>query len=102
MRAGPLSHKPIVDLLNSEFVNSWMLLSDLERPDYSAATDAGRRLAKIALKEYDYPVETQVYSATGRVLEQLQYNALLEVDPDERSRLYLECLTRSLESRETP
>jgi len=99
LRAGPLSDSEIVKLLNSEFVNAWLLLSDLERPIRSIHTEAGRRLASVALREFTFPVESQVFSSTGGVLEQLDYNALLDVGPDDRSRRYFEFLTRSLQPK---
>jgi hypothetical protein len=98
LRAGPLSNSEIVQLLNREFVSAWLLLSNLEHPKQFYTTEQARRLARVALQEFDYPVETQVFSSTGCVLEQLQYNALLDVGPNERSQRYLECLRRSLET----
>ena len=97
MRAGPLSQKNTVELLNREFINSWLLLSDLERPFSHYSTEEGRRWARVALEEFDYPVETLVLSADGRVAAQLQYNDMLDVGPDERAQRYHEMLNRSLQ-----
>jgi hypothetical protein len=59
-------------------------------------------LARVVLKEFDFPVETQVYAPNGRVVEQLQYNDLLELEPDARAERYLTYLNRALATDRAP
>lgn len=58
-----------------------MVLSQLEKPERYYSTEAGRAWAKAVLKEYDYPVQTQILSPQGGSLAQLPAMANFSTKP---------------------
>jgi hypothetical protein len=71
----------LIDCLNAKFVNSWVMLSQLEKPDTAFSTADGRARAKAVLKKYDYPVQTQVLSPQGDLLAELPVMANFSTTP---------------------
>jgi hypothetical protein len=70
----------LINILNAEFVNAWVVLSQLEKPDLFS-TESGRAWAKAVLKKYDYPVQTQILSPKGDLLAELPAMANFSTKP---------------------
>lgn len=70
MRAGPLSDPEVIRLLNTRFVNTWVLKQELPRLSEKAETGDARRLAKALLdaRQPKSPVDCLVLSPQGEVL----------------------------------
>ncbi len=67
--------------MNAEFVNAWVVLSQLEKPEQYYSTETGRAWAKAVLKKYDYPVQTQFLSPQGELLAELPAMANFSTKP---------------------
>ncbi len=90
----------MIELLNARFANAWVLARDLEalRDDASAPAEL-RALARALRADYQYPVDTQIRAADGRLLEQMSAHDLLFGEPPlwtDGSQDYLELLRASL------
>ena len=90
MRAGPLSDKRVLRVLKNEFVNTWIVAKDLGPVAAGAEDESVRNLAQLASANYLYPVDSQVYSADGELLDHVCANDLSRM-PNRTGR-YLELL----------
>ncbi len=82
----PDASTPVLDLLDREFINCWILAKDLEAIAKSDAQQAAvRTAAAAARKRYDYPVDTQIMRPDGAPLSHVGANDLFSNDMDERS-----------------
>ncbi len=86
----------MIDLLADKFVNTWVLLVELEQPQESFKAQDARLWAKTALTNYDYPVDTLVISAAGEVLSQVSIEEVLSSSAS-LNTLYLERLKEALD-----
>jgi hypothetical protein len=64
--------------LERDFVTSWVLAKDLPRIAAEAADPHVRALAARAHEKYLYPVDSQVYSPEGELLDHVCANDLFE------------------------
>ena len=88
----------MIDQLNAAYVNVWVLARELEQlaRDEHLGEDA-RRIAAAALADYQYPVDSQIRSATGALRRQLAANDLMHgSEPAEET--YLQFLRGEQES----
>jgi hypothetical protein len=96
LRAGPLSEPKLIDYLNAEFVNTWVVLAQLEKPEQYFTSSGGQHLAKAVLKHYVYPVQTQVYSPQGNLLGHLPVEKLMTAPFETWPIQYRQCLEKAL------
>ena len=96
MRAGPLSDDKVIERLNSDFVNSWIIIPQFEKPDQFFAKRKARELASVVEAEYTYPVDSIVISVGGKPLSQGEFNKFYSNDAADR---YLEMLKVAAKQR---
>ena len=98
MRAGPLSSSKIIKLLNTHFVNVWVLLRELPELQAGAKGAAAGALATKLQQHYTDSVDILTLSPELEVIEHLPGRSLLARDylpRHERIPLYLELLKSS-------
>ena len=98
MRAGPLSSPKIVNLLNTHFVNVWVLLRDLPKLQAGAKGAAAATLATKLRQHYTDSVDILTLTPKLEVIEHLPGVSLLRSDclpRTERIPRYLELLKAS-------
>ena len=78
LRAGPLSDTEIQERLSRDFVNSWVLAKHLPRIASESSDPYVREFAARAHESYIYPVDSQIYSPTGELLDHVGANDLFE------------------------
>jgi hypothetical protein len=76
LRAGPLSDDGILARLERDFVSSWVLAKHLPEISAEAGDPSVRALAARAHENYLYPVDSQVYSPEGELLDHACANDL--------------------------
>lgn len=84
-----------MQILREDYVNAWVLAKHLPRIAAEAEDPLVRALAARAHENYLYPVDSQVYSAAGELLDHACANDLM---PDGQAR-YLELLEAPRRSR---
>ena len=77
--------------LEQDFVNTWIVAKDLAPIAAGAEDEAVRKMAALAESSYLYPVDSQVYSADGKLLDHACANDMSRL-PDRTGR-YLELLS---------
>lgn len=97
MRAGPLSDKAVIDYLNGNFINTWVLNVTVPGLRDQAAADT-RRLASAVLgaKQKGSPVDCVVLSPDLALLDVQPVNDLLVVHRAEVIVRYQTFLTGAL------
>jgi hypothetical protein len=65
-----------MELLRQDFVNAWVVAKHLPRMAEEAADPAVRTLARRAHESYLYPVDSQVFSSAGELLDHVSANDL--------------------------
>lgn len=78
-----------MELLKNDYVNTWIVAKDLPVLAESSPFANVRERAALAHKAYIYPVDSQVYSPEGRLIEQVGTNEIMGVNMTQR---YLELL----------
>lgn len=78
LRAGPLSDPSIHARLQRDFITAWVLAKDLPDISKSAKDPVTRALAAVAHEAYIYPVDSQVWSAAGQLLDHVGANDLFQ------------------------
>ena|SRR6185503_14623666 len=77
LRAGPLSSPEVMEVLGRDYVNAWVLCNDL-KPIADAATNPHvRALAMLSHEQYLSPVDIQLFSPTGELLDHVNANSVL-------------------------
>lgn len=92
MRAGPLSDTAVIQFLNDNFVNTWVLKPTLPvRRDKAAAADT-RRLASAVLdaRQKGSPVDCLVLSADAALIAVRSYHDMRGADRTRGYRAFLE------------
>lgn len=96
MRAGPLSNSRVIDELNQNFINTWILMGELKKMALDDnENEQERTLAQTMMKRFLYPVDSQIMAPGGELLGQLSTNRdLMRVrNPSE---VYLDALKKGL------
>ena len=98
MRAGPLSSSKVVKLLNTKFVNTWVLLKDLPKLQEGAKGDDAAALATKLQEHFVYPVDPLILTPELVFIQNLPTNAFIKSFPitKERKSQYLTWLKSSL------
>ena len=99
MRAGPLSSPKIIDLLNTHFVNVWVLHRELPELQTGAKGEAVDALATQLRQHYSDSVDILTLTPELEVIQHLPSKSLLHPDylpRSERIPRYLELLTSSV------
>ena len=99
MRAGPLSSPKIINLLNTHFVNVWVLLRELPELQAGAKGVAAGVLATKLRQHYSDSVDILTLTPELEVIEHLPSKSLLHPDylpHSERLPRYLELLKSSV------
>jgi len=65
-----------VETLADEYVTAWVLAKHLPRIAEEAEAPAVRALARKAHAKYQYPVDSQVWTSEGELLDQVAANDL--------------------------
>ena len=90
MRAVALSSPQVTNLLESRFVNTWILNRELKEMTQLAPDGALRSFARDVLERYHYPVDSLVFTPTLEFAGSQSANDLIiEEDP---GRLYFDFL----------
>ena len=76
LRAGPLSTPEVMEILSHDYVNAWVVAKHLPRIAKEAADPRVRARAARAHEKYLYPVDSQVYSSAGELLDHVCANDL--------------------------
>ncbi len=74
MRAGPLSDTRVLERLKRDFVCTWVLAKHLPTIAEGAEDPFVRRVAKTSHENYLYPVDSQVLSPEGELLDHVCAN----------------------------
>ena len=80
MRAGPLSDDSIINELNSEFVNTWIIIPQMEKPEEFFDDPTARDWASVVQSGFTYPVDSLVLSSSGKILSQGEYREVNSVE----------------------
>lgn len=97
MRAGPLSSSKVIQLLNTHFVNVWVLLRELPELQDGAKGSAAAALVTKLQEHFVYPVDSLILTPELNLVEHLPTNEfLLDKSRTERSTRYLELLKSAL------
>jgi hypothetical protein len=76
LRAGPLSNDKLIETLNAEFVNTWMIIPEFKKPEQFFEDPVAREWAKVIAGEFTYPVDSIVLSSAGKPLAQGKFQEL--------------------------
>ena len=97
MRAGPLSSSKVTKLLNTRFVNTWVLLRELPELAASAKGGVAAALAKKLQAHFVYPVDSLILTPELKFIQHLPTNEFLKsFSSSERKSQYLTWLKSSL------
>ncbi|MDE0426877.1 MAG: hypothetical protein OXN25_18660 [Candidatus Poribacteria bacterium] len=98
MRAGPLSTSKVIKLLNTKFVNTWVLLRELPELQDSAKGTAAATLAMKLQEHFVYPVDSLILTPELAFIQHLPTNEFIKSFPitKERKSEYLKWLKTSL------
>ncbi|CAH1261485.1 SELENON [Branchiostoma lanceolatum] len=83
LREGPLESSPILKMLADHFVSTWTLVAELESVKSNSSVPEHKKLAKMALDSYVFPVEMMVSLPNGTVVHHLNANDLLDISSTE-------------------
>ena len=84
MRAGPLSKSEIIETLNENFVNTWILFRDLLELVADPDEDKVKVFAKTLRKHYVGAVDIQVLNPQGEIIMHQPENQLPSRNPAQR------------------
>jgi hypothetical protein len=70
----------VIDRLNREFVNTWIVDPWFARPEDYFADATARKWAGIVRDEFTYPVDSIVLSPDGRPLSQMEVGEIFVTD----------------------
>jgi hypothetical protein len=73
MRAGPLSNAAVIERLNADFVNAWILRRDLMA--LARQTNAPGRFGKLVLERFEYPVDNLAFTSHGGFVGHIPANS---------------------------
>lgn len=76
MRAGPLSSDELIETLNAEFINTWIIIPEFENPEEFFDDPVAREWASVISTEFTYPVDSIVLSSTGQPIAQGEIETL--------------------------
>ena len=76
MRAGPLSNKKLIDKLNANFVNTWIIIPEFENPKQFFKSSVAQDWAKTIARNFTYPVDSIVLSSKGKPIAQEEFRKL--------------------------
>ena len=97
MRAGPLSSSKVIKLLNTKFVNTWVLLKDLSKFQDGTKEDDATALAAKLQEHFVYPVDPLILTPELEFIQHLPTNEFTKSFPrSERRSEYLKWLKSSL------
>lgn len=98
MRAGPLSSTRVIKLLNTKFVNTWVLLRELPDLQNGAKGAAAATLATKLQEHFVYPVDPMILTPELAFIQNLPTNEFIKSVPiaKERKSQYLTWLKSSL------
>ncbi len=98
MRAGPLSSARIIKLLNTKFVNTWVLLRELPDLQDGAKGAAAAALAAKLQEHFVYPVDPMILTPELTFIQNLPTNEFIKSVPiaKERKSEYFRWLKSSL------
>jgi len=97
LRTGPLSSSKVIKLLNTHFVNIWVLLRELPELQNSAKGAAAAMLGKKLQEHFVYPVDSLMLTPKLEFVQHLPTNDLHKSFPgNERKSEYLKWLKSSL------
>ncbi len=87
MRAGPLSHTSVVELLNEDFINTWVLAKHLESIAETTTSAPVRKAALLLAKKNLVPVDSFALSPDGDFLSAMWAEDMYPFSPIDRSRV---------------
>lgn len=98
MRAGPLSSARVIKLLNTRFVNTWVLLRELPDLQDGAKGAAAAALATKLQEHFVYPVDPMILTPELAFIQNLPANEFIKSFPitKERKSEYFRWLKSSL------
>lgn len=97
MRAGPLSSSKVIKLLNTHFVNVWVLLRELPELQDGAKGSTAAALAAKLQEHFVYPVDSLILTPELNLVEHLPTNEFLRDKPRAgHPTQYLELLKSAL------
>ncbi len=97
MRAGPLSSLKVIKLLNTYFVNVWVLLQELPKLQDGTKGAAAAMLATKLQEHFVYPVDSLILTSELEFIQHLPTNEFLKSFPgNERKSEYFRWLKSSL------
>jgi len=76
LRAGPLSTPEVMEILTHDYVNAWVVAKHLPKIAKEAADPRVRALAARAHQKYLYPVDSQVWTSDGELVDHVCANDL--------------------------
>ena len=89
MRAGPLSNSEVIQTLNENFVNTWVLLRELSELIERSEEERVSVFAKTLKDHYVYPVDIQVLNPEAEII---MHQPDSKLPDDNRTQAYLTLL----------
>lgn len=99
MRASSLSNHKLIERLNDDFVNTWIIIPQFKSPDKFFDDQASIDFAKAIDKEFTYPVDSIVLSSEGQPLSQGACTELVSFD---NATAYLKMLDKASPQDDRP
>jgi len=98
LRAGPLSSSKVTKLLNTKFVNTWVLLRELPELQEGTKGSTAAALATKLQEHFVYPVDSLILTPELVFIQHLPTNEFIRSFPiaKERKSEYLKWLKTSL------
>ncbi|EDO40205.1 predicted protein [Nematostella vectensis] len=79
LREGPLESRPVLQLLQDNYVNCWSLVEELKKISKDGSDQEMANIAQISLDNYRFPVESMVMHANGSLVARMNANEMMEV-----------------------
>ena len=76
LRASSLSSVKIIERLNRDFINTWIIIPQFEDPQQFFKSKSAIQFAEEIAKEFTYPVDSIILSSDGKTLSQIEFAKL--------------------------
>ncbi|GFQ94019.1 selenoprotein N [Trichonephila clavata] len=85
LRETALASPPILEILNTHFISFWSIVEDLKEIIKENSDSVASFFAQVCLDNYDFPVESIIFTPNGSVIHRININALLGLVDEQES-----------------